>query len=82
MCVFFRFIDLITSLVLLYLVLSDIETGCVGVQEIVGQLEGARAWGTEGAALGQLNSPWGVVAMSAGGVWVVDQGNHRLCLLY
>jgi hypothetical protein len=62
--------------------LSDVETGCVGVQNIAGQLEGARAWGTEGAALGQLSLPIGVVAMSAGGVWLSDYSNHRLCLLH
>ena len=44
-------------------------------------MEGARAWGTEGAAFGQLNGPHGLVAMSAGRVWVVDSDNHRLCLL-
>ncbi len=56
--------------------------GCVGVQGVAGQLEGARAWGSRGAALGQFYEPYGVVAMSAGGVWVVDQENHRLCLLH
>jgi hypothetical protein len=45
-------------------------------------LEGARAWGSQGAALGQLNRPFGVVAMSTGAVWVVDRLNHRLCLLH
>ena len=52
------------------------------LQGVVGQLEGARAWGSQGAALGQLNGPYGVVAMSTGGVWVADNGNHRLCLLH
>ena len=53
----------------------------LGVQGVVGQLESARAWGSQGVVLGQLDSPFGVVAMSAGGVWVVDCGNNRLCLL-
>jgi hypothetical protein len=52
------------------------------VQGVAGQLEGARAWGSQGAALGQFDSPWGVVAMSAGGVWVADSRNHRLSLLH
>jgi hypothetical protein len=52
------------------------------VQGVAGQLEGALAWGRQGAALGQLEGPNGVVAMSTGGAWVVDQGNHRLCLLH
>ena len=52
------------------------------VQGVAGQLEGARAWGSQGAALGHLYEPYGVVAMSAGGVWVADQGNYRLCLLH
>jgi hypothetical protein len=47
-----------------------------------GQLEGARARGSQGAALGQLNFPFGVVAMSTGAVWVVDEYNHRLCWLH
>ena len=61
--------------------MSDVETGLCWVQGVAGQLEGARAWGSRGAALGQLNYPWGVVAMSTGGVWVADYNNHRLCLL-
>jgi hypothetical protein len=52
------------------------------VQGVAGQLEGARAWGSQGAALGQLDNPFGVVAMSTGGVWVADNSNHRLCLLH
>ena len=52
------------------------------MQGVAGQLEGARAWGSQGAALGQLKHPDGVVAMSTGGVWVVDECNHRLCLLH
>ena len=56
--------------------------GCVGVQGVAGQLVGAWAWGSQGAALGQLNYPFGVVAMSTGGVWVADRNNHRLCLLH
>ena len=52
------------------------------MQGVAGQLEGARAWGGRGAALGQLNYPYGVVAMSTGGVWVVDSDNYRLCLLH
>ena len=62
--------------------LSDNETGFVGVQGAAGQFEGARAWGSQGAALGQLCIPFAVVAMSAGGVWVADGRNHRLCLLH
>ena len=54
----------------------------LGVQGVAGQLEGARAWGSQGAALGQLDGPEGVVAMSTGGVWVADRYNHRLCLLH
>ncbi len=69
-------------LVLLCFILFDIESGLCWVQGVAGQLEGARAWGTEGVALGQLINPFGVVAMSTGGVWVVDVGNHRLCLLH
>ena len=52
------------------------------MQGVAGQLEGARAWGSRGAALGQLNYPDGVVAMSTWGVWVADKENHRLCLLH
>ena len=52
------------------------------MQGVAGQLEGARAWGSKGAALGQLNGPNGVVAMSAEGVWVVDSHNNRLSLLH
>ena len=52
------------------------------VQGVAGQLEGARAWGSRGAALGQLSGPCGVVAMSTGGVWVADEYNYRLCLLH
>ena len=52
------------------------------MQGVAGQLEGARAWGSQGAALGQLNYPNGVVAMSTGGVWVADGHNCRLCLLH
>ena len=52
------------------------------MQGVAGQLEGARAWGSQGVALGQLNNPFGVVAMSTGGVWVADCSNHRLCLLH
>ena len=58
------------------------KTACIWVQGVAGQLEGARAWGSQGAALGQLNQPCSVVAMSSGGVWVADAGNHRLCLLH
>ncbi len=53
----------------------------LGRQGVAGQLEGARAWGSLGKALGQLYCPNGVVAMSAGGVWVSDCENNRLCLL-
>ena len=80
--VFYFIFEFISSFLLLNLVLSDIETGWVGVQGVAGQLEGARAWGSQGAALGQLNNPEGVVAMSTGGVWVADHNNHRLCLLH
>jgi hypothetical protein len=52
------------------------------IQGVAGQLVGARAWGSQCTALGHLDSPHGVVAMSAGGVWVSDQRNHRLCLLF
>ena len=59
-------------------------------------LHDARAWGTGNddsddendddqvvaPALGQLNFPHGVVAMSSGGVWVADFDNHRICLLH
>jgi hypothetical protein len=75
-------LNLFFSNVFFYLVLSDIDMGCVGVQDVAGQLEGARAWGSQGAALGQLDCPFGVVAMLAGGVWVADQYNHRMCLLH
>ncbi len=53
----------------------------LGVQGVAGQLEGARAWGSQGVALGQLYEPYGLVAMSAGGVWVADKYNQRLCML-
>ncbi len=46
------------------------------------ELEGARSWGSLGAALEQLDDPAGVVVISTGGVWVVDRGHHRLCLLH
>jgi hypothetical protein len=65
-----------------YLVFEGCRDGFCWVQGVAGQLVGARAWGSEGAALGQLQNPYGVVAMSTGGVWVADQGNHRLCLLH
>ena len=71
-----------SSLISIDIVLCDVETGCVGVQDVAGQLEGARAWGSQGAALEQFDSPCGVVAMSAGGVWVADGRNHRLCLMH
>jgi hypothetical protein len=45
-------------------------------------LEDARAWGSQGAALGQFHCQFGVVTMSTGGVWVTDSDNHRLCLLH
>ncbi len=51
------------------------------IQGVDAQLVDARAWGGQGAALGQLDVPNGVVAMSTGAVWVADQGNCRLCLL-
>jgi DNA-binding beta-propeller fold protein YncE len=79
--VFEKYLLLLCLCVLIDVVLSHDETGCVGVQGVAGQLEGVRAWGRRGVALGQLNGPWGVVAMSAGSVWVVDFSNHRLCLL-
>jgi DNA-binding beta-propeller fold protein YncE len=50
-------------------------------QGVAGRLESVRAWGSQGAALGQLNRPLGLAVMSAGGVWVADRDNHRLCLL-
>ena len=54
----------------------------IGCQGVAGQLKVARAWGSRGAALGQLDGPRGLVVMSAGGVWVADRKNHRLCLLH
>ncbi len=64
---------------------------CSSVQGAVGELHDARAWGAgnynsddendddqvAAPALGQLNGPYGVVAMLSGGVWVVDGDNHR-----
>ena len=41
----------------------------------------ARAWGSEGNQLGQLNGPQGIVVMRTGAVWVADSYNDRLCLL-
>ena len=38
-------------------------------------------WDSRGAALWQFEGPIGVVAMSAGAVWVADGDNNRLCLL-
>ncbi len=68
---------------------SDIDTipPCQGVTEELEfegelELEGARSWGSLGAALGQFDDPAGVVVMSTGAVWVVDRGHHRLCLLH
>ena len=66
------------------------------LQGAVGVLHDARAWGTGNddsddesnedqvvaPALGQLNCPEGVVAMSSGGVWVADRDNNRICLLH
>jgi hypothetical protein len=46
------------------------------------QLEGARAWGSQGAALSKLDGPMGVVTMSTGRVWVVDHDKHWLCLFH
>ncbi len=68
-------------------------------QGLVGQLDGARAWGTAkddedeadgddeehvyvAPALGQLTEPSGVAVLSAGGVWVADYDNHRVCMLH
>ncbi len=51
-------------------------------QGVVGRLEGAWAWGLQGAR--QFKGAAGdyrVVVMSAGSVWVADRFNHRLCLL-
>ena len=45
-------------------------------------LEGAWSWGAQDGLLEQLNRPHGVAAMSAGGVWVADSANNRLCLLH
>jgi hypothetical protein len=36
--------------------------------------------GEWGSGDGQFNFPGGVVTTSRGAVWVVDNGNHRLCL--
>jgi DNA-binding beta-propeller fold protein YncE len=41
----------------------------------------ARAFGSRGAQLGQLNPPFGVAVTSKGCVWVADTGNHRLAVL-
>ena len=38
----------------------------------------ARAFGSQGAQLGQLNRPGGVVVTSQRNVWVADSGNDRL----
>ena len=42
----------------------------------------ARAWGSQGNQLGQLNDPDGIVVTAAGAVWVAEIGNHRLSLMH
>jgi hypothetical protein len=42
----------------------------------------ARAWGSEGDQLGELNGPDDIVVTRTGAVWVADRLNHRLCLLH
>jgi DNA-binding beta-propeller fold protein YncE len=41
----------------------------------------ARAFGSQGAQLGQFNRPRGVAVASNGDVWVADDGNYRLAVL-
>ena len=41
----------------------------------------ARAFGSQGTQLGQLDGPGGVVVTSKGDVWVADSGNDRLVML-
>jgi DNA-binding beta-propeller fold protein YncE len=41
----------------------------------------ARAWGSQGNQLGQLNEPDGIVVTAAGAVWVAETDNHRLSLM-
>jgi hypothetical protein len=41
----------------------------------------ARAFGSQGAQLGQLNHPLGVAVTSKGDVWVVDTANYCLVVL-
>ncbi len=48
----------------------------------LGALMEARAWGSEGDHLGQLNGAEGIVVTRTGAVWVADRNNHRLCLLH
>ena len=74
--------DLFSFLLFMFFFFEWCRDGLCWAQGVAGQLEGARAWGSRGAALGQLNVPFGVVAMSTGGVWVADRKNHRLCLLH
>ena len=42
----------------------------------------ARAWGSHGNQLGQLNFSFGIVVTAAGGVWVAEFSNHRLSLMH
>ncbi len=42
----------------------------------------ARAWGSQGNQLGQLNRPVGIVVTAAGAVWAAEASNHRLSLLH
>ncbi len=41
----------------------------------------ARAWGSQGNQLGQLDYPIGIVVTAAGAVWVVELSNDRLSLM-
>ena len=42
----------------------------------------ARAWGSQGNQLGQLNHPIGIVVTAAGAVWLAEYDNHRLNLMH
>jgi hypothetical protein len=41
-----------------------------------------RAWGCQGSQFGQLDHPIGIVFNGvAGGAWISDKNNHRLCFI-
>jgi DNA-binding beta-propeller fold protein YncE len=42
----------------------------------------ARAWGSQGNQLGQLQCPYGIVMTATGAVWVAEYQNHRLSLMH